>query len=150
MRKTYILRRLLTMPQLSPPVKKGQKNRPEKEAWMELRQQYLGALGLLGEISVHISNHTGDAEEHRALIAEALEAATILIPGLKVRRILNRFEIETRAPVVSAVPHAVVLEDACRAALDNLDAASRGGRPPVNDLALAKQLRIAIWGTDKP
>lgn len=54
----------------------------------QLQMQYLGALALLAECSVHVP------ESVRESIEQAMEDGCKLIPGIKWRRILNRIEIE--------------------------------------------------------
>ena len=76
------------------PIRVAVLDEPKKPDEGDLRQKYLGVLGLLANISVHVSNKTGEAEEYRALILEALEDAKAFFPKLRIRQILNRFEIE--------------------------------------------------------
>jgi hypothetical protein len=58
----------------------------------QLRMQYLGVLNLLANISVYI--HGTEAPEFRALIQDALEDAQEIIPELRWKRIINRFELD--------------------------------------------------------
>lgn len=58
----------------------------------DMRMQFLGCLGLLGECSVHVD------DELREMIAEALESATVLIPGSRAKRVLDRVEFVLEEP----------------------------------------------------
>lgn len=58
-----------------------------------VKYQYLGVLGLLAECSAHMGE-TVDANELRGLIETALNDAQKVVPNLRWKRMLNRFEIE--------------------------------------------------------
>jgi hypothetical protein len=66
----------------------------------QIRQQYLGVLGLLAECSVHL-RESSDSDELRALIEEALMDASGVIPSLKWKRVLNSFTVEVAQPSTS-------------------------------------------------
>lgn len=58
----------------------------------QIRQQYLGVLGLLAECSVHL--RSPEANELRALIEEAFIDASGVIPSFRWKRILDGFDVQ--------------------------------------------------------
>lgn len=60
----------------------------------EMRSHYLGLLGLLAECSVYIRRNGPEGEELWETIGDALEDARRFVPTIRVRRILDRYELE--------------------------------------------------------
>lgn len=60
---------------------------------MRMKVQYLGTLKLLADMSVYLREDSG-CEEFRDMIERALADAQQLIPRLRFRRTLHRFDID--------------------------------------------------------
>ena len=66
----------------------------EQERNRLLEQRYLGVLGLLANLSPYVNQKIYEGEELHELIEDALRDAKELFPRLRVRRILNRFDVD--------------------------------------------------------
>lgn len=75
-----------------PGIEKAAPVRAMLDEKIQLRMQYLGALGLLASIAVHIGNGP-EADDYRDSIAQALADAQEIIPGLRWKQTLPRFDI---------------------------------------------------------
>lgn len=58
-----------------------------------LRMKYLGVIGLLAELSPYVNKHIGEGADLYERIGEALDDATQIFPTMRVRKILERYDV---------------------------------------------------------
>ena len=59
----------------------------------KIRMQYLGVLTLLGNVMAYV-RHDEEGQEYHDLAAQAYDDAIAVIPNLRVRRTISRYDLD--------------------------------------------------------